>query len=101
LAKFAANRRAMPDQLTIIRAENENPAKFECSYDTLCQRHFTVEHPIHVIAVEADLYRKCALAACTLYFRPEHLNYIFVVQPIPLHSLAHAIDPLQSSQSLR
>jgi hypothetical protein len=29
------------------------------------------------------------------------LNYISVVQPIPLHSLAHAIDPLQSSQSLR
>ena len=90
----------MPSQLMIIRTGNENPAKLERSYDTFCQRHFTVEHPIHVIAVEADLYRKRALTSCTLYFRPEHLNYIFVVQPIPLHSLAHAIDPLQSPQSV-
>ena len=91
----------MPGQLTIVRAGNENPAKFERFNDTLCQRHFSVEHPIHVIAVEANLYCKCALAAWTFFFRPEHLNYIFVVQPIPLHSLADAFDPPQLPQSFR
>ncbi len=65
-----AGRRAMPGKLTIVRAGNENPAKFERSNDTLCQRHFSVEHPIHVIAVEADFYCKCAFGYLHALLRP-------------------------------